>query len=89
MIEIKCEDGKCTGNIEGHAIDLGYEAYCIARTVVSHICATNHIYGKAVKMMLMKWLSELDENKPFDDNLSVTIISPNMFKTEEDEDDID
>lgn len=89
MIEIKCKDGKCTGNIEGHAIDLGYEAYCIARTVVSHICATIHIYGKAVKMMLMKWLSELDENKPFDDNLSVTIISPNMFKTEEDEDDID
>lgn len=89
MIEIKCVDGKCTGTIEGHAIDLGYEAYCVARTVVSHVCNTNHIYGKAVKMMLMKWLSELDEKNPFSEDLSVTIISPSMFKVEDDEDDID
>ena len=89
MIEIKCEDGKCTGELKGNSIDLGYEAYCIARTVVSHVCCRNYIYGRAVKMMLMKRLSELDEKNPFDDGQSVTIITPNMFKTEEDEDDID
>lgn len=89
MIEIKCEDGKCTGSIEGHAIDLGFEAYCIARTVISQICNTNHIYGRALKMMLMKWLTELDEKNPYDKDQSVTIISPNMFKMEDDEDDID
>lgn len=89
MIEIKCEGGQCTGEVKGNYIDLGFEAYCVARTVVSHVCRSNYIYGRVVKMMLMKWLSELDEKNPFSDDQSVTIITPNMFKTEEDEDDID